>query len=173
MFSETSTDNGKLNKAVFLDRDGTIIVDYGYINDPNKVDLLPGVIEAIDILLKDGFLVFIVTNQSGVSRGMMTMEDVKTVNNKLLKLLGKDKIKDILICPHSPEDDCECRKPKTKLVDIAIKNHKISPIDSYSVGDKDSDKELGDNFGGTGIKLGDNELKTLIDVAKHINKKRN
>lgn len=158
------------NKAIFLDRDGTLIFDHGYIKDPNKVELLPDVVEAIDIFLKEGFLIFIVTNQSGVGRGMMTIEDVKTVNEKLIQVLGNNKIKEILVCPHSPKENCECRKPKTKLVDIVIRNYKISSAGSYSVGDKDSDKELGFNLGGTGIKLGENGLNTLLDVAKYISK---
>jgi histidinol-phosphate phosphatase family protein len=156
------------NKAVFLDRDGTIIFDHGYIKDPNKVELLQGAVEAIDLFLKEGYFIFIITNQSGVGRGMMSMDDVKAVNKKLIKVLGNNKIKDILVCPHSPDENCDCRKPKTKLVEIVIRDHKISAIDSYSVGDKDSDKELGFRFGGTGIKLGENGLNTLLDVAKYI-----
>jgi D-glycero-D-manno-heptose 1,7-bisphosphate phosphatase len=165
--------DNKLKKAVFLDRDGTIIIDHGYIKDPDKVELLPNALEALDILLNDGFLIFIITNQSGIGRGIMSIEDVNSVNKKLLELLGTNKIKEILICPHSPEDNCDCRKPKTKLVDLVIQNYKISPVDSYSVGDKDSDRDLGYNFGGTGIKLGENGLKTLFDVAKYIRKESN
>jgi D-glycero-D-manno-heptose 1,7-bisphosphate phosphatase len=72
------------NRAIFLDRDGTIIIDHGYIKDPAKVDIMPGISEAIDLLTDNGFLLFIVTNQSGIGRGLMTKSDVNKVNDKML-----------------------------------------------------------------------------------------
>ena len=156
------------NRAIFLDRDGTLIFDHGYIKDPDKVDVLPGVIESLELLLKHGFMLFVVTNQSGVGRGMMSMDDVHLVNKKMLEIIGADKIKEILICPHAPDENCECRKPNTKLVDSVIEKYHISRIDSYSIGDKDSDKELAERFGGTGIKLGENGINSLLDATKFI-----
>jgi len=156
------------NKAVFLDRDGTIIYDYGYIKDTDKVKLLDGAKEAIRILKSNGFMVLIVTNQSGVARGMMTMDDVNKVNKKMLSLLGDNLIDGILICTHGPDDNCSCRKPGTELVKKAAKSHNIDLVKSYSIGDKDSDKELGQNMGGKGIKLGENGINTLLDAVKLI-----
>ena len=156
------------NKAVFIDRDGTIIYDHGYIKDPSKVDILDGAKEAIGLLKSNGFIVFIATNQSGVARGMMTIDDVNKVNEKMLSLLGKGLIDDILVCTHGPDENCSCRKPGTTLVKKAAKEHKIDLSRSYSIGDKDSDKELGIKMGGKGIKLGENGIKTLLDAAKSI-----
>jgi histidinol-phosphate phosphatase family protein len=113
-------------------------------------------------------MVFIVTNQSGVARGMMTVDDVNKVNEKMLSLLGKGLIDDILICTHGPDENCSCRKPGTTLVERAAKEHGIDLSRSYSIGDKDSDKELGVKMGGNGIKLGEKGIKTLLDAAKTI-----
>ena len=156
------------NKAIFLDRDGTLIFDHGYIKDPNLVEILPGVREAIDLFIKHGFKLFIVTCQSGVGRGMMTMDDVNKVNARLFGLLGRNNFVDILICPHSPDDKCLCRKPATLLVEQASKKHNIDLRVSYSIGDKDSDKQLGTNMSGKGIKLGEEKIKSLLDAAKEI-----
>lgn len=156
------------NKAVFIDRDGTIIYDYGYIKDPQKVNLLYGAKEAIQLLRSKGFMIFIVTNQSGVARGMMTTADVEKVNQKLLSEIGISLIDDILICTHGPDEKCACRKPGTALVEKAAKEYKIDLEQSYAIGDKDSDKELGIRMGGTGIKLGEEGIKTLLDAAKLI-----
>jgi len=156
------------NKAIFLDRDGTLMFDHGYIKDPKLVDVLPGVKEALDLFIKDGFKLFIVTCQSGVGRGMMTMDDVNKVNARLFELLDKDKFTDVLVCPHSPQEKCPCRKPATLLIEQAAKKYSLDLKNSYSIGDKDSDKELGINMGGKGIKLGEGKIKSLLDAAKHI-----
>ena len=160
------------NKAVFLDRDGTIIFDHGYIKDPSLVNVLPKAKDAIDVLKKDGFMIFIVTNQSGVGRGMMTISDVNNVNKELLNKLSPNSIQDILICYHAPKDNCNCRKPKTGLIDTIIKKYDIDTMHSYSIGDKDSDKALGENIGGKGIKLGEKGIKDLWDAAILISSKK-
>ena len=156
------------NKAAFIDRDGTIIHDYGYIKDPDKVELLEGAKKALGLLKAHGFMVIIVTNQSGVARGMMTIEDVSKVNKRLLDLVGTDLIDDILICTHGPDDNCSCRKPGTDLVKKAAKKHNIDLHSSFAIGDKDSDKELGTNMGGSGIKLGEGNISTLLEAVKKI-----
>lgn len=159
------------DRAIFLDRDGTIIIDHGYIKDPAKVDIMPGISEAIDLLIDNGFLLFIVTNQSGIGRGKMTIADVSRVNDKMLSYIGRDKIKEILICPHKPEDKCSCRKPETKLVEEIARRYKLNLKESYSIGDKDCDKQLGINFGGTGIKIGENGIANLLDAVLWLLKK--
>ena len=160
------------NKAVFLDRDGTIIFDHGYIKEPSLVNVLPKAKDAIDVLKKAGFMIFIVTNQSGVGRGMMSTSDVDNVNKELLNKLSPNSIQDVLICYHAPQDNCNCRKPKTGLIDTVIKKYNIDTKHSYSIGDKDSDKELGKNIGGKGIKLGEKGIKDLWDAAILISSKR-
>lgn len=155
-------------KAIFLDRDGTLILDHGYIKDQNMVEILPKVNLALQKLKDNGFLLFIVTNQSGVGRGMMSMADVDAVNNKLLSMLGPNIITEVLVCPHSPKDSCKCRKPATELVYAAAAKYNIDLKLSYAIGDKDSDKELGINMGGTGIKIGEAGIKDIYDAAIRI-----
>lgn len=159
-----------LNKAVFLDRDGTIIKDTGYIKNPENVVLLEGALEAINLLIENSFLIFIVTNQSGVGRGLMTKNDVKEVNKKVLSLIGKEKIEDTLICYHKPSDNCNCRKPNTGLIEPIIKKYGIKEF--YSIGDKDSDKELAERLNQKGIKLGEKNINTLLDAVKFILKQK-
>jgi D-glycero-D-manno-heptose 1,7-bisphosphate phosphatase len=158
------------NKAVFLDRDGTIIKDTNYIKDAKKVELLEDSLKAINLLVKNNFLIFIVTNQSGVGRGLMTKDDVNQVNKKVLSLIGEDKIEKILICYHKPEDNCQCRKPKTGLIEPIIKKYNIKKF--YSIGDKDSDKKLAENLNQKGIKLGEKNINTLLDAVKFILKQK-
>ena len=161
-----------LNKAVFIDRDGTIIFDHGYIKDPSLVELLPKVKEALSLLKKSGFMIFVVTNQSGIGRGMMTITDVQKVNTKMLELLSDNLITEILICPHAPHENCECRKPKTGLIKKVSEKYKLDLKASYAIGDKDADKELGENMGGKGIKLSEHNAGSLWTAAVEISSKK-
>src|SRR3989338_1410999 len=101
-------------KAVFLDRDNVIIEDNGFVHKTEDFELLPNAIEGLKLLKK--YSMFIVTNQSGIGRGYFTMKDFEKFNNHLSQQLKKNniKIKKTYICPHKPEDNCDCRKPKAK-----------------------------------------------------------
>lgn len=156
------------NRAVFLDRDGTIIHDYGYIKDPEQVVLMDNVKESLQTLKSAGFLLIVISNQSGIARGLMNIEDVELVNKKMLSLLGVGLIDDIMYCPHAPSKNCSCRKPRTLLVELASQKYNIDLKSSYVIGDKDSDKELGINMGGTGIKIGANGLNSLSEAVNLI-----
>lgn len=136
-----------MHKAVFLDRDGTINVDYGYVYKPEDLTLLPGVVEALQLLQKDRYLLIVITNQSGVGRGYFTVEDVNQFN-KLLQQTLKDQgvaITDFFTCAHAPEERCNCRKPSPLMVNEAIRKYDIDPSQSYMLGDKQSDVECGRN----------------------------
>ncbi|QEK12885.1 D-glycero-beta-D-manno-heptose 1,7-bisphosphate 7-phosphatase [Crassaminicella thermophila] len=128
-------------RAVFLDRDGTLIVDHGYIHKPSQVELLPGVIEALIKLKTFGFELIIISNQSGIGRGFFTKKEVDHVNQHLYNLLISHKIKltGIYYCPHHPDDKCTCRKPEPGLLLQALSEHKIDAKKSYFVGDKLTD----------------------------------
>ncbi len=135
-------------KAIILDRDGTLIEDKNYAYKIEDFELLPGVIEGLK-LLQNEFLFFIVTNQSGIGRGYYTVEDFHRFNNHLIKILKNENI-DIIktyFCPHLREDDCECRKPKTKFIDIINDEFNIDLNRSFVVGDHPSDIEFGMNAG--------------------------
>lgn len=138
-----------MKQAVFLDRDGTINVDTGYLGNPDELVLIRGAKEGVRLLKKNGFFVFIITNQSGVGRGYFSLEDLKLVNNKVLDEFSKDgiKIDDVYYCPHHPKDKCKCRKPNTKLVADVAKKFNINLKYSYFVGDKLIDVQTGKNAG--------------------------
>ena len=158
-------------KTVFLDRDGTINVDHGYVHKIEDWEFTPDAPAAIALLKSQGFTVVVVTNQSGIGRGMYSIEDARNLNddaNNLLKAYNAE-VEHWLLCPHAPKDDCNCRKPKTGMVDGLFYLE-----DSWMVGDKSSDIEFGKNIGASTIKLpnkSDEECdadyyeKTLLDAA--------
>jgi D-glycero-D-manno-heptose 1,7-bisphosphate phosphatase len=137
-----------MNKAVFLDRDGTIIVDKGYIQTPKDVELIPGVIEAMKRLILHKFKIIIITNQSAVARGIITEDELAQIHQRMIRLLKKHKIKidGIYYCPHLVDGvvreyriDCDCRKPKPGLILRAVKEHNIDMQQSYMVGNTVND----------------------------------
>lgn len=144
-------------KAVFLDRDGTIIKNVPYLNDSKKIEFLPYVFEGLKILISNGFNLFIVTNQSGVSRGFIKLKELEEIHKRIKNILKKEgiKIKDIVYCPHLPEDNCNCRKPKTGLIEFLLKKYKIDLKKSYLIGDKDEDILLAKNTGIKSISVSD------------------
>ena len=141
------------NHAIFLDRDGTLNEDPGYISDPAKLILFPETGEALSLLKKYGFLLIIISNQSGVARGLMNKHDVEAVNDKLNLLLSEYKVKidAFYYCPAHPDfstpEECECRKPSPKLVFEAAEEFEIDLSKSYLIGDAISDILCGKNAG--------------------------
>lgn len=153
------------NKAVFLDRDGTINVDYGYVGDAGKFDILPGVIEALRLLADHGYLLFIISNQSGVNRGYYTESDLKKVHDKMTALFKKEGIvfSEAFYCLHRPDEKCGCRKPSPKAVlDIAGK-FDIDLSKSWFIGDRESDIQTGKNSGTGTVLVSDKELPVKPD----------
>ena len=132
-----------MNKAIFLDRDGTINVDFGYVYKTQELELLPGVAEALRIFQELGYLLIVITNQSGIGRGYFTLEDAEQFNRALAQELEKHGVilNDFYTCPHAPEEHCECRKPSPFMVTEAMKKYDIDPSQSYMFGDKKSDTE--------------------------------
>jgi D-glycero-D-manno-heptose 1,7-bisphosphate phosphatase len=137
--------------AVFIDRDGTINEEMGYVNHPSRFILLPGTAEAIRILNKTGFLAIVITNQSGAARGYFPRDLVEEIHNIMIRLL-KDHgalVDAVFTCPHYPNGvvsefsiDCPCRKPKTGLIDQARKQFDIDMLKSFVIGDRFSDIQL-------------------------------
>jgi D-glycero-D-manno-heptose 1,7-bisphosphate phosphatase len=146
--------------AIFMDRDGTINEQMGYINHLSRFVLLPGVQNAIRLLNENDFLAIIVSNQSGVARGYFPMDLVTSVHDYLRKSLEKRgaRIDGIFFCPHYPTGplpeychDCDCRKPKTGLIDQAREAFDIDMEGSYMVGDRHTDLEFAERSGLKGI----------------------
>jgi len=134
-----------MRKAVFLDRDGTIAKDVSYCRRPEDFELLPGATEGIRLLNENGYKVIIITNQSGIGRGYFTEVVLKDIHKKMMAVLAVSGayIDDIYYCPHLPEDDCDCRKPKPGMVIKAVREHDINIAESYFIGDKIQDIETG------------------------------
>lgn len=142
--------------VAFLDRDGTLNVEKGYMDDPAAVELIPGAAQAVRNFVDAGYVVFGVSNQSGVARGYYTLERAIKVNNRVAELLSAEKadVREMFICPHHPEGvvaeykvRCECRKPKIGMITAALEKYRLKPQKIIVVGDKACDVELGKNAG--------------------------
>lgn len=146
---QTGVDRTGHRPTVFLDRDGTINVDSGYVTSPERLELIPGASEAMGSLARAGFRLVIVSNQSAIGRGRATVEEVDATNQQLIALLAAedpDAWPDlILYCPHAPSESCECRKPGIGLVKSA--GLEFDPTRSWMFGDKLSDIRFGVNLG--------------------------
>jgi len=147
-------------KAIFLDRDGTINKYVGFLTKPEEFELLPGAVEAIRQINKSGYLAIVVTNQPVIARGECTWEELQMIHDKMETLLGKDGafVDAIYICPHHKDKgfegerpeykfDCDCRKPKPGLLLQAAKDLNIDLSQSVMIGDSDRDMEAGRNAG--------------------------
>lgn len=158
----------QLNKAVFLDRDGVLNHDSGYVYKTDDLIVLPGVSESLKALKENGYLLIVITNQSGVARGMYSMNQVATFHDHLrqtIKSLGGPDFDGIYVCPHHPKGsdsnyayECSCRKPAPGLILEAIKDFGIDPAASWMIGDKDSDAQAAKSAGVRAI---------LIESAKY------
>lgn len=161
--------------AVFLDRDGTIIHDAEYLRDPKDVELLPGAAAAITRLNAQGLPVIVVTNQSGIARGLLTPDDYTAVRARLDELLAINgaRIDASYVCPHHPDvtGACACRKPATLLYRQAASEHAIDVTRSTFVGDRWRDLAPALELGGRGILISspsttDEDLRRAEDEAE-------
>lgn len=143
-------------RAIFLDRDGTIIVDRGYLDNVKGVRLMPQAGEALEYFKKMGYALVIITNQSGVGRGKFTLEAVHAQHQRLEELLAPFHISfdDIQICPHAPDQQCTCRKPSPQLLLQAAQKLNLDLENSYMIGDKPSDVRAGIAAGCKTVYLG-------------------
>lgn len=186
--------------AVFLDRDGTINEEMGYINHPDRFIIFPFVAESIRIFKKYNYKIIIITNQSGVARGYFTEKLLNEVHEKLIQYLKKENvfIDAIYYCPHHPTEgkdkyrkDCKCRKPKTGMIENAANEHDIDLKHSFIIGDRFKDVLFGKKmnlqtgFVLTGYGKGEYEYqrytwpffpdfigKNLLDVTQQIEEKK-
>jgi len=139
--------------TLFLDRDGTLVVEKNYMKDPAQVRLLSGVADGLRRLRKAGFRVVVISNQAGVGRGLITVAELHAVNKRFRSVLRKNKapIDGYYWCAHAPDDGCSCRKPKAGLLKRASRELGLSWKRSISVGDRSSDIELSQRVGGWGV----------------------
>lgn len=158
------------NRTVFLDRDGTMAKDVHYCSRPEDFELFPTTAKAIRLLNEHGFKVIVITNQSGIARGYFTAETLAEIHQKMQKELAKEgaRVDAIYYCPHHPDEGCDCRKPKPKLVLQAAKDFDIDLKRSFVVGDLQMDIDLGKAVGCTAILIRDlacGDRVTLGDVV--------
>jgi histidinol-phosphate phosphatase family protein len=141
-----------LRPAVFLDRDGTLIEDKGFLGDPDGVEVLPTVVDALRLLAAHDYATIVISNQSGIARGLLDDEGVRSVNAEIARRLEADglEIDGWYWCPHYG-DDCTCRKPEPGLLHRAVREHALTLAGAAMVGDRGSDVELGHRAGIAGI----------------------
>lgn len=138
-----------MQKAIFIDRDGVINIEKNYLYKIEEFEFINGVFEALKSFQSLGYTLFIITNQSGIGRGYYTLDDFNRLTSWMLQQF-KEKgitISDVQLCPHGPNDDCNCRKPKTGMIDTILKKHAIDLQNSWLIGDKASDIECAKNAG--------------------------
>lgn len=142
-----------MSRAIFIDRDGTINVDKDYLTDPDQVEFIEDSPEAISLANTLGLKVVVISNQSGVARGLMTVEQVENVNKRLVEMLGARgaTIDAMYYCPHHPGNGyvCTCRKPDIGMLLQAKEKFDLDLSSSFVVGDKWSDVKCGENAGAT------------------------
>ncbi len=136
---------------LLLDRDGTIVVERGFPKDPAELELIPGSPAAIRRLRALGLRVAVISNQSGIGRGHLTRDDAERVNARLVEVLAAEGaiLDGIYYCPHAPEEGCDCRKPRRRLLDRAAADLGGDLAKSFFVGDKKDDVDAGRNVGAT------------------------
>ncbi len=145
-----------MNKAIFMDRDGTININHGYVYRWEDFEFVNGAVDFIRIAKQNGFLVIVLTNQAGIARGYYTEADMHALHQRLNEELNKygAQIDAFYFCPHHPtagigdyKIDCNCRKPKTGMLEQAIRDFDIDVNSSYFFGDKKSDIQCGEAMG--------------------------
>jgi D-glycero-D-manno-heptose 1,7-bisphosphate phosphatase len=165
--------------AVFLDRDGTLIEDVGFLGDPAGVAILPTVVDALKLLAAHDFATVVISNQSGIARGLIDDAQVRSVNAEIVRQLAGDgiAIDGWYWCPHY-QDGCECRKPAPALLHQAVREHGLTLERAAMIGDRGSDVELGQRAGIAGIAVPgpapyvgpepDLRAQTLLEAAEWI-----
>jgi D-glycero-D-manno-heptose 1,7-bisphosphate phosphatase len=136
-----------MSKALFLDRDGTLILDKHYLADPAGVELVPGVADALKAARELGYKLFVLTNQSGISRGLHTLNDVVRCNARMEELLGLPSpvFDGMCIAPESPEEAPVYRKPSPRFILESITRHALNPAECWMIGDREADIATGKN----------------------------
>ncbi len=161
-------------KVAFIDRDGTLVEEKDFLIDESDIELIDGAPDAIKLLWDLGYLVAVVSNQSGVARGLMTEQRMLEINEEIFRKFDKQNAKPdfFFYCPHHPEADveqyrveCDCRKPGPGMIRMLEQLISVDLENSVSIGDKISDVQLCQNFGGRGILVltgyGQTSLKTI------------
>jgi D-glycero-D-manno-heptose 1,7-bisphosphate phosphatase len=167
-------DPNKLRKAVFLDRDGTLIEEVNFLSRIEDLKVFPFTLEALKLLKSEGFLLIVITNQSGIGRGVYSEEAMHAIHRQMQIELD-DAIDAFYFCPHLPDEECDCRKPNLGMIRKALDDFEIDMSNSWVVGDKRLDFDVGSNAGimALMVKTGygsqhSAEISNQADVAENI-----
>ena len=152
------------SNLLLVDRDGTLNIDEGYTYKTTELKIKYDVVSELSNLVFKNTAVICITNQSGVGRGLYTIDDVLLFNTILAKKLNLKKftISTFYICPHSPEMNCRCRKPKANMLDLAINDYKVDPKFTTFIGNSKADELAGANAGIKYISVNDSDLRNKI-----------
>jgi len=158
-----------MRPAVFLDRDGTIIEDEGYLADASRIRLVPGALEALRTFRDRGMLLVVISNQSGIPRGLITPEQHAEVDARVKEILAAEGVPlhSAYYCAHLPNAGCVCRKPKPGMIEQAAREHAIDVARSFMIGDKMSDVAAGRAAGCTTALLGKGKDASDDDANPH------
>jgi D-glycero-D-manno-heptose 1,7-bisphosphate phosphatase len=158
-------------KALILDRDGVINHDYGHVHKKNNFRFIEGIFELCKYFVKQEYMIIIVTNQAGIGKNMYSNEEFQLLNDWMIKQFEREGIiiNKTYYCPHTLEDNCECRKPKPGMIIDAISEFGLEPNKCVMIGDKSSDYEAGKAAGiGTLLLFNEkNHKNTLLKIKKY------
>ncbi|HFD14590.1 MAG TPA: HAD family hydrolase [Epsilonproteobacteria bacterium] len=150
-----------MKKALFLDRDGIINIDHGYVSRIDDFEFSQDIIRLLHLFQKEGYLFFIVTNQSGIGRGYYSEEDFQMLTDWMLKTFETQgiTITEVYHCPHAPDAKCGCRKPAIGMIENIDKKYRVELANSWMIGDKQSDIDFARNAGiKKSISIGDRNI---------------
>tara|TARA_B100000408_G_C10135066_1_gene155857 strand:+ start:10 stop:504 length:495 start_codon:yes stop_codon:yes gene_type:complete len=158
-----------MTKAIFLDRDGVINKERkDYVKSVEEFQIIDNIPKVIKILKEKGFVVIVITNQSAINRGLVTIETLNEIHNHLQKILkdNNTSIDDFYFCPHIPDENCQCRKPNPGMLIKAVQDHDIDMNQSFMIGDSLTDVQAAQKAGCKGILL--NQNQTLLELVTNL-----
>ncbi len=171
-----------MQKALFLDRDGIINIDHGYVSKIEDFIFTEGIFELLRLFLDKAYLLFIVTNQSGIGRGYYSEDDFLRLTSWMLEEFKKREIEIVSVeyCPHAPEEKCSCRKPEIGMIDEILAKQNIILEKSWLIGDKQSDIDLAHNatiantiaIGERKIEKATYTFKTILECKEFLEKNK-
>jgi D-glycero-D-manno-heptose 1,7-bisphosphate phosphatase len=156
-------------RLALIDRDGTIIVDKVYLRDPDKIEFAPSAIEGLRLLRDAGFVLALITNQSGIARGFFDAATLGRIHDRLQSMLAAKSIRleAIYFCPHGPDDGCDCRKPAPGMVTKAMRDLGFRPDEVVLIGDSDADMGAAEAAGVQGVRVATGGSSTSIGAAHY------
>jgi D-glycero-D-manno-heptose 1,7-bisphosphate phosphatase len=158
-----------LRRVALIDRDGTIIVDKVYLRDPDGIEFAPRAIDGLRLLRDAGFALVLITNQSGIARGYFNATRLEEIHDRLQSMLAAEglRLEAIYVCPHGPDDGCDCRKPAPGMVRSAMRDFGFGPDEAVLIGDSDADMGAAEAAGVVGLRVASAGTSSATGVSEH------